>query len=187
LLLFFFFFFFFSSSSSSSFSASSYSVPPFHTVSGPTPGTLCIGSYLAFRPICRVCKTSLAYVLQRSLEAKLARFLVSHENLFSRCTLWGVLVGTVAAVVVTVTASRNYSEEFDLIFLKWTTRNRWSNIGNYCRSHLEQHPIFLFSKDTQRLDGTISYVQASVVSHGPCICTSVDGTYFSQTKLNSQT
>jgi hypothetical protein len=114
-------------------------------------------------------------------------FAVSHETLFCSCTLWGVLVRTAVAVVFTVTASRNYSEEYDLIFLKWTTRNRWSNIGNYCQSDLEQHPIFLFSKDTQRMAGTISYVKASVVSQGRCICTSVDGTYRSQTELNSQT
>jgi hypothetical protein len=88
-------------------------------------------------------------------------------------------VGTVVAVVFTVTASKNYSEEFDLIFLKWTIRNRWSNIGNYGPSNLEHHAIFLFIKGTQRLDGTISYVQASIASQGSCVCTSVDGTYLS--------
>jgi hypothetical protein len=46
--------------------------------------------------------------------------------------------------LINLTASRIYKETFDLIFLKWTTRNVWSNIGNYCRSNLEQHAIFSF-------------------------------------------
>jgi hypothetical protein len=71
------------------------------------------------------------------------------------------------------------SDEFDVIFLKCTTRYRWSNMGNYCRSNLENHTIFLFSEGTQRLDGTISYVQASIVPQGSCVCTSADGTYLS--------
>jgi hypothetical protein len=115
------------------------------------------------------------------------RFLVSHETLFSRNTLWGVLVGTAVAAVFTVTASRNYSGESDFIFLKWTTGNTWSNIGNYCRSNLEKHAIFIFSKGTQRLAGTISHVQASAVPEVGCVCTSVDETYRSRKKLNSQT
>ena len=67
-----------------------------------------------------------------------------------------------------------------LIFLKWTTRNRWSNIGNY-QSNLEQRAIFLSTKDTQRLDGTISHFQALVVSQGNYAVRYGDGTCLSET------
>jgi len=63
-------------------------------------------------------------------------------------------------------------------------RNGWSDIGNNSRSNLE-HTIFLFTKDTQRLHGTLSHVQAPILSEGSCVRTTADGTYLSQTELNS--
>jgi len=33
-------------------------------------------------------------------------------------------------------ALKIYNVQFTLIFLKWTTRSRWSNIRNCCRSSL---------------------------------------------------
>jgi len=77
-----------------------------------------------------------------------------------------------------------YKENYGLIFLKWTRRNGWSSIGNNSRSNLE-HTIFLFTKDIRRLHGTLSYVQAPILTQGSCVRTTVDRTYLSQTELNS--
>jgi len=57
-----------------------------------------------------------------------------------------------------MTVSIIFAENCGLIFLKWTTRNGWSDIGNNSRSNLE-HTIFIFIKNTQRLHGTLSYVR----------------------------
>jgi hypothetical protein len=73
-----------------------------------------------------------------------------------------------------------------LIFLKWTTGNRWSNIGNYSQSNLEQGAIFLSTKDTRRLYGTISHVQALVVSQGNYTVRYGDGTYLSETSESTK-
>jgi hypothetical protein len=46
------------------------------------PGTSCVGSYHSFRPICRVRKTSSAYVLQRFLESQLAPLCSTRNFIF---------------------------------------------------------------------------------------------------------
>jgi hypothetical protein len=80
---------------------SSSSVPLFHNLGGPTSGTPCIGSYHAFLPICSLQNQLGLRSATLSGKASL-RFLVRHETLFSSCTLWGVLVRTVVAVVFLV-------------------------------------------------------------------------------------
>jgi hypothetical protein len=60
-------------------------------------------------------------------------------------------------------------------------------MGNYSQSNLEQRAIFLSTKDTQRLDGTISHVQTPVVSQENYAVRYADGTYLSETDLNPQT
>jgi hypothetical protein len=79
----------------------SSTVPFLHNLGGPTPGTPCIGSYHAFRPI-RSLQNQLG-LRSATLSGKASlRFLVRHETLFSSCTLWGVLVRTVVSVVFLV-------------------------------------------------------------------------------------
>jgi hypothetical protein len=60
-------------------------VPNLHSLSGPTPGTPCIGSYRAFRPIYSLQNQFGLHFVTRSGKASL-RFLSSLETLYSSCT-----------------------------------------------------------------------------------------------------
>jgi hypothetical protein len=136
------------------------------------------------------------HFVTRSGKASL-RFSASHETLYFSCTkspkgyfssILNARNALTSQMYLLINKPHSFKDLYrSLIFLKWTTRNRWSNIGNYSQSNLEQRAIFLSTKDTQKLDGTISHVQAPVVSQGNYAVRYVDGTYLSETDLNPQT
>jgi hypothetical protein len=104
--------------------------------------------------------------LTRSGKASLL-FLSSHETLYSSCTkspkgyfssILNARNELTSQMYLLIHKPHRFKDLYrSLLFLKWTTRNRWSNIGNYNQRHFSFH---------QRLDGTISHVQAPVVSQG---------------------
>jgi hypothetical protein len=117
------------------------------------------------------------HFVTRSGKASL-RFLSSHETLYYSCTksLKGYFSSILNArneltsqMYLLINKLHSFKDLYrSLIFLKWTTRNRWSNIGNSSQSSLEQRAIFLSTKDTQRLDGTISHVDPSCIPRKLC-------------------